>query len=74
MRELKNSELENVSGAGFFIDAGMAMGRSIGAIVDATGGKGGVETGTTIGKSVGEIIESGLGLLSSVFGGLFGKK
>ncbi|MGK8932165.1 hypothetical protein ACRS85_04645 [Pluralibacter gergoviae] len=43
MRELSNSELNEVSGAGFIADAGTALGRGIGAIIEAAGGKGGLE-------------------------------
>ena len=42
MRELNNSELNEVSGAGFIADAGTALGRGIGAIIEAAGGKGGM--------------------------------
>lgn len=72
MRELKNSELNDVSGAGFIADAGTALGRGIGAIIEAAGGKGGLEAGTSLGAGIGQVVEAGLGILSSIVGGLFG--
>ncbi|ELW9444420.1 hypothetical protein RJ492_003257 [Pluralibacter gergoviae] len=72
MRELNSSELNEVSGAGFIADAGTALGRGIGAIIEAAGGKGGMEAGTSLGTGIGQVVEAGLGVLSSIVGGLFG--
>lgn len=74
MRELNVSELNEVSGAGFIADAGTALGHGIGSIIEATGVKGGVEAGTTMGTGIGLVVEAGVNVISSIFGGLFGKK
>lgn len=71
MRELNSSELNEVSGAGFIADAGTALGRGIGAIIEAAGGKGGMEAGTSLGTGIGQLLRPVWGF-SSIVGGLFG--
>ncbi|MTH44744.1 hypothetical protein [Intestinirhabdus alba] len=74
MRELKASELNEVSGAGIIADAGTALGRGIGSILEAAGVKNGLEAATQMGTGIGQVVEAGISILSSIFGGLFGKK
>ncbi|AWH89322.1 hypothetical protein [Limnobaculum parvum] len=65
MRELHNHEVEEVSGAGFIIDAGAALGTGIGAVVDAaTKGNTATAAGTKLGAGIGQVVEASI----SVFG------
>lgn len=76
MKELNSSEINSVSGAGAFTDAGAALGGGIGAIVDASIGQGstGTNAGAALGGGIGAIIDASLGIISGLFGGLLGKK
>lgn len=72
MRTLNKNELEQVSGAGFFADAGQDIGAGIGSIVDiATGNEnqGSRTAGGLLGTGIGKAIEAGLGFLGNLFGG-----
>lgn len=75
MRELNNAELQDVSGAGIFSDAGKALGAGIGSIIDAAIGKGSTDAtnaGASLGNGIGAVVDSTLDFLSNFFGGLFG--
>lgn len=76
MKELNCVEIKEVAGAGIFSDAGGLLGGGIGAIVDASIGKGtaGADAGAVLGNGIGAIVDGGLGILGGLFGGLFGKK
>ena len=76
MKELNNVEVNEVSGAGIFSAAGSLLGGGIGAIVDASIGKGTAATnaGAALGNGIGAIVDAGLGVIGGLFGGLFGKK
>lgn len=69
MKELNSTEVQEVSGAGIFSDAGLSLGQSIGAIVDASIGKGnaGATTGASLGQSIGAIIDNSLNFWASIF-------
>jgi hypothetical protein len=72
MRELNSCELKDVSGAGIITDAGTALGQGIGSIIEAVGGKGAKEVGAALGNGIGQVVEVGVGILGSLFGGIFG--
>lgn len=75
MRELNDTELHAVSGAGLFSDAGKALGAGIGAIIDAAIGKGSTaatDAAASLGNGIGLVIDSGLGFLSNILGGWLG--
>ncbi len=77
MKELNNVDMQAVSGAGVLSDAAGLMGGSIGAIIDAImGGKStaAADAGRDMAKGIAGIIEAGMGVISNIFGSLFGKK
>lgn len=74
MRELKTTELNEVSGAGWITDIGTAFGQGIGSILEAAGVKGGMESSVTMGTGIGQIVEASINSITAILGGLFGKK
>lgn len=74
MRELNSVEVQSVSGAGIITDIGATMGQGIGSIVEIAGKPGAAQAGMQLGASIGAIVESAITAISSLFGGLFGRK
>ncbi|NUU69196.1 hypothetical protein HQN64_24375 [Enterobacteriaceae bacterium BIT-l23] len=72
MRDLNIHEMNEVSGAGVIADAGTALGRGIGAIVENCGVEGATDAGASLGTGIGQVVEVGVNLVGSIFGGLFG--
>jgi len=78
MRELNNSEVAAVSGAGIFANIGQAIGSALGGVVDLGTGWGGLETNaaTAVGKlgsSIGSLLEFNIqGAISDFGSGIMG--
>ena len=71
MKELNKVEVEQVSGAGFIADAGGALGKGIGWIIDAknpNNGGLGQQAGGALGQGIGQIVEAGIGAISQIIG------
>ena len=71
VKELNSMEVQQVSGAGAFSDAGLTLGQSIGAIVDASINNGshvGASIGASMGQSIGAIVDGALDFLARLFG------
>lgn len=73
MRELKATELNEVSGAGWIADLGALMGQSIGQIA-GKGDQNAANAGAGLGYSIGGIIEGAMNTISSIINGIFGRK
>ncbi len=71
MKELNNVEMQVVSGAGLISAAAGMLGEGIGSIIDAAlGSKNSMlaDLGRNVGKGLGSVLESGLDLITKIFG------
>ncbi|MFQ0993399.1 hypothetical protein [Gilliamella apicola] len=60
MKELNLVEVEQVSGAGVFADAGASLGAGIGGVIDAVHGNvstAAADAGRKLGRGIGEVFE-----------------
>ncbi|HDX8941042.1 hypothetical protein ABN154_30690 [Klebsiella michiganensis] len=66
MKELNIAEMNEISGAGIFSDAGAALGEGIGAVVDASKGLEGTaaRAGASLGSGIGAVIDGGVDFFS----------
>lgn len=78
MKELSAVEVNEVSGAGLAIDAGLLLGQGIGAIIDAAKKTTtATEAGATLGAGIGAIVEASISHLNDLLSNisnLFRKK
>ncbi|PHP92227.1 hypothetical protein CBF17_019175 [Pantoea agglomerans] len=76
MRELNNTEIAAVSGAGIFADMGKAIGSAIGGVIDKGTGLAGLDLGVTtvggkLGHGIGSLLEFNIiGGLSEIASGI----
>ncbi|WP_431224357.1 hypothetical protein ACQ86O_04950 [Serratia sp. L9] len=74
MRELNTNEMVAVSGAGRVADAAKALGEGIGALIENFGVTGAKNAAGSLGNGIGLVVEAGIDFVSSIFGGIFGRK
>ncbi|MEG0277946.1 MAG: hypothetical protein RR510_04365 [Morganella sp. (in: enterobacteria)] len=69
MKELNVAEIQAVSGAGIFSDAGTLIGQAIGGIVGHYKGteQQSAQIGLDLGKTIGTIVDQSVSLISSWF-------